>query len=197
MENDIEHIKRRVHRYWFVDGLAELSLGLFCIFLSLMFYLWSVVPEFPLINLTFYLVIFGSGYVARWVLRTLKEHTIYPRTGYVDYKSGWKNKRILAIAFGFTLLLAALIYLSGTVSFTNQWMPAIGGLIFTFIFVMVGFQTSWKKFYLLGIFCMLAGCFVSIRGYGDKLGVVILSSIVGGVLLTSGLLRRRHYLRQV
>ncbi len=89
-----------------------------------------------------------------------------------------------------------LIYFSGTLTSSYSWMPALGGLIFIFIFVMVGFQTGWVKFYLLGIFCVLAGFLISISGWGNKLGVAVLSAILGVVLLASGFLTRKKYFRQ-
>jgi len=196
MENDVKLIKQRVHRYWFVDGLAELSAGAFCLFLSFTFYIWSVVLESQLGNLTFYLVIFIGGIIGRWVLNKIKCHAIYPSTGFVDYRSGWTNKRAFAISFGFTLVLAALIFFSRTLASNYSWMPALGGLILTFIFVMVGYQTGWVKFYLLGIFCLFAGFLISISGWGDKLGVAVLSAILGVVLFASGFLTRKKYFRQ-
>jgi hypothetical protein len=197
MNENLNKSQQRALQYWFIDGLAELSGGVICLLLAIAFFLWGIVPQSPLTDLIFFLILFGGGYLIRRVVLRLKERTTYPRTGYVAYKRGKQNKVAFYIAIGFTILLLALqvlLVLNGQQSL--MWIPAIGGLIFAFIFSWTGYQTAMPRFYFLAVFCLLVGFGLAISGIGNMFGAALLSALTGLILIAFGGLDRWNYTHQ-
>lgn len=197
MSSDWKKSQQRAFQYWFVDGWTELGLGLFCLLLGGFFWLQGSLPWSPLSNLVFFVAVFAIGFGLRWGLQQIKERTTYPRTGYVEYKSGWGEKSRVAAAAAFALILLALmifLVLRGPQSVV--WTPAIGGLIFAFIFFGIGRQTGQYRFLFLAFFSLLSGVGFSFSGFGDLIGAATLSGLVGLVLLGFGAWTRLKYLRE-
>jgi hypothetical protein len=195
MNDKLNQSEQRAIQYWFVDGLAELSGGVICLLLAGLFILLSLVPWTPLTNLIFFLAAFGSAYAVRLVMLRIKEHSTYPRTGYVAPKSTREDRSGQAVAIIFTILLLVLmIYLIMNGAQSVQWMPAIGGLILSFIFGWAGHQTGLWRLYFLATFCLLAGFGLSIAGFGDLTGSAVLLALTSLMLFAFGSLSRWSYL---
>jgi hypothetical protein len=210
MDKNLKASQQRAVQYWFVDGLAELSGGVLCLLLALYFVAQQALPASPWIFYVLFIVVSTAAFGIRRLMLRIREHTTYPRTGFVAMKSGWEDRKTLAIMIIFALFLLALnlyLVLSGPQSVV--WMPALGGLIFAFVFALAGFQTKLGRFYSLAGFqtklgrfyslaaiCLLLGVALSLSGLGDLWGVAVLSFFTSLVMFVFGTIARRAYLRQ-
>jgi hypothetical protein len=197
MDKNLKDSQRRAVQYMFVDGLAELSGGLICLLLAIYFCVQQILQAsqgyFALIFLMVFVVAFGIRKLMLWY----RQRSTYPRTGFVELKQGRQDHGLLVTAIVFTLLLMGfMLYtiIRGVQSIL--WMPALGGVVFAFIFALAGFRSTLVRFYFLGVFCLLMGVILSLSGLGDLLGTAVLSLLTGLVMFAFGAITRVAYLRQ-
>lgn len=113
LDLNLDEIARRPQRYWDVDGLPELMMGLLWMLWGGAWLLgdtlprgwrssayWSAVPALLAL----------SGVAAVWATKRLKERLTFPRTGYVDWKepSGSSRVSAAAVAMGTAMVFAAV-----------------------------------------------------------------------------------------
>lgn len=197
MEKNLKASQNRALQYFFADGLAELSGGAICLLLAIYFVIQQILPasqgSFALIFLGVFVAAFGIRKLMLWV----RERSTYPRTGFVEPKQGWEDRRFLGIAIGFTLLLMGFnLYTIFRGIRTVVWMPVLCGIIFAFLFALAGSRTKLVRFYFLAGFCLLLGVFLALSGLGDLWGAALLSLGVSLVLIAFGVVTRLTYLRQ-
>ncbi len=197
MNVDLRNAQQRARQYWFIDGLAELAAGLMGIVLAALFWFsnaillsrWGVPGLFV-----------GAALLAiafRIAIQKVKERSTYRSTGYVAPLSGLENKRVIGIAAVFVLLLlVAQFVLNRQGNFALLWSPAIGGLIFAFIFGLAAYETGLPRLYYLAVFCGVIGIILGLTRSGFILGMSLLCGLVGIWLLISGALVRRDYLEK-
>ncbi len=104
MNDDLKKPELRAIQYWLVDGVGELFVGFIFLLAVIVYYLQELSPGSLLsrvLGITSVILVCGGAFGGRWIIQRIKERTTYPRTGYVAYKSGWKNKRDVAIAIGY------------------------------------------------------------------------------------------------
>jgi hypothetical protein len=88
MNTDLGKYQNRAKKYWFIDGLAEIGFGLICIWLALLFSIENLYDQTPFRDLSFFILAFLGALAVRLLIQRLKEHSTYPRTGYLSYKQG-------------------------------------------------------------------------------------------------------------
>ena len=198
MEKNLKASQQRAMQYGFSDGLAELSGGAIALLLAIYFVIQQLVPasqgSFALIFLAVFIAAFGIRKLMLW----FRERTTYRRTGFVEPKKGWEDRRLLGIAIGFTVLLMGfMLYtiLRGIQTFFL--LPVLGGIIYAFVFALAGYRTKLVRFYFLAGFCLLLGVFLSVSGLGDLWGTALLSLCTSLVLFSFGAITRLEYLHQV
>jgi hypothetical protein len=184
-------------QYWFADGLGELTGGIICFLLTIYFGVQQILPasqgSFALIFLFVFIAAFGIRKLMFWY----RERSTYPRTGYIEPKKGWEDRRLLGIAIGFTvLLLGFMLYTIFRGIQTMALMPALGGMIYAFIFALAAYRTKLVRFYFLAGFCLVLGVFLAFSGMGDFWGAALLSLFTGLVLIAFGIVTRITYLHQ-
>ncbi len=198
MKDDLEKSKQRAFRYWYVDGLAEISMGL--IFLVLGGYFWlqtrlassSWISQLLIVFLM--LFILGCGYFSRKAIVAIKDRLTYPRTGYVAYPPFPRKHRLLAavLAAGIAAFTVLVIrQLPGS----TLWVPAITSLIFAIVMLVIGLRLGLARFYLQGFFSLVLGGGLSLAGIGDIYGLSIFYTGSGAALLLAGVLVLMAYLR--
>ena len=199
MKDDLEKTKRRTLRYWYVDGLSEIFLGLLCLLLGGYFWLQLQLPSnswlSQLLIVFLMLLVMGSGLLLRKAVGAIKNRLTYPRTGYVAYLQPRRKQNWLAglLALGIGALTVILIdRLPGT----TIWMPGVTGIIFSIVVLVIGLRLGLVRFYLQGVFFLLLGCGLSLAGVGDINGLRFFYIGSGVVLLLSGLWVLLAYLRQ-
>ncbi|MEE9188973.1 MAG: hypothetical protein V3U36_06360 [Anaerolineales bacterium] len=199
MNDDLNQVAQRTHQYWFIDGLAELSVGGTLIILGLYFYLQSILPSGSLILLTlqvgFVVLLFGVIFLSRYLVNKFKSGLTFPRTGYVSYKRASKKQRIISVSIA--IIIASLIialFLSTPLSL--NWIPAITGLIVGIVWLISAVRVGLVRFYLQSILSLLLGVGLSLARLETYQGLAIYFAAMGIVLLISGGVTLAKYLRQ-
>ncbi len=197
MDKNMQDSERRAVQYMFVDGLAELGGGLICLLLAIFFGVQQILQASQGSFALIFLIVFVAAFGIRKLMLWYRQRSTYPRTGFVELKQGRQDHGLLVTAIVFTLLLMGfMLYTIIRGVQTMVWMPALGGLVFAFIFALAGYRTKLVRFYFLGVFCLLLGVILSLSGLGDLLGSAVLSLLTGLVMFVFGVITRAAYLRQ-
>ena len=197
MEKNLKSSQTRARQYWFADGLGEISGAAICLLLAVYFCIQQLLPSsqgsFPLIFLAVFLAAFGIRRLMLWY----RQRSTYPRTGFIESKTGLEDRRLLGISIGFTVLLLGFMLFTILRGIqTGTWFPAISGIIFAFVFGLAGYRTKLTRFFFLGAFCLVLGGILALSGLGDLWGAAVLSLITSLVLFAYGTVTRSFYLRQ-
>lgn len=197
MDNKLKSSGQRAIQYWFIDGLAELSGGASCLLLAIYFTVQQILPASQGIFALLFLMVFVGAFGIRKLMLWYRERSTYPRTGFVEPQKGLQDRRMLGVLIVLTLLLLGFnLYtiLRGVETIT--WMPALGGIMFGFLFALAGYRTKLVRFYFLGAFCLFLGFTLVLSGLGDLWGAAVLSLITSLVLFAFGSITRAAYLHQ-
>ena len=97
MQTNFSDVEQRVKRYWFSDGIAELSGGVMFLLLGIYFALQQFLGQDStvggLLQASLVLMMIGGAYISRRMVNSLKTRITYPRTGYVEYQTDPKAAR--------------------------------------------------------------------------------------------------------
>ena len=202
MKNNIDKVIQRTHRYWYEDGLNEIAAG--CMFVACGLFLLMMRflrPGSPLacivaVGLTG-LVAFG-GLAASRVVKAVKNHVTYPRTGYVSYRRPESNRRrrIIVASLGVGLgVLGIVLSIAGAPTWLMS-MAMVQGLIIGAALLYMGHRLGLARFYALAFLSALTGVVVALNGFDETLGSAAYFGEMGFVLTASGLFTLRAYLSQ-
>ena len=150
---DLDELARRPARYWNIDGLPELVLGLLWMVWGGAWLVGQAVPHDW--RWTAYWLIVPpalalSGVTAAWATRRLKERLTFPRAGYVAWRQPDGRTRIL-VGAGIVVVASALALLV----LTSRAQPAAGNapavmtVILSLSFVAVGLRQRAPHFLAL------------------------------------------------
>jgi len=199
MNNDLDNVIQRTRKYWFVDGIVEISVGSLFLILALYFYLQSRLPAGSLLliglQVGFVLLLFGGIFLSRYLVNKLKTRLTIPRTGYVSYKRASRKQRLVSI--GVVFLIAgfnAVLFLITPISVA--WIPAISGLIVGSLWLVSAIRVGLLRFYLQSILAYMLGVILSLLSFEIYLGLALFYGILGCVLVLSGGWTLAVYLRQ-
>jgi hypothetical protein len=139
----------------------------------------------------------GGAFGGRWIIQRIKERTTYPRTGYLNYKSVWKNKRDVAIVIGLTALLLvinAFILVTGTK--IDYLGLVISEVLLGVLVIQTGYHSGFHRFYILAFFDILIGAGLVVSGTSAVLALLLFFGLNGLILLIAGGLTLWNYLRE-
>jgi hypothetical protein len=198
MKTQINEFTRRTHRYWMVDGLAEIAIGGLFLLISLVLLASTLLTPgllqalLPALGLPLFII--GGSRIMSRLLDKLKARTTYPRTGFVAYppRSAAHRRIIWSLGAGLTLILLAFVAIMGPSSQT--WMPLLDGLLLGLVLLFV--SQGVPRFYLLSGLAFLVGLLLSLGHAGGDLGHGLFYGIMGLLLIISGSLTFRSYLRR-
>jgi len=196
-----QDVRRRTLRYWYVDGLAEIAVGVVFFLLAMLFVLMGVLAPSPAVSW-----LLGLGQPALILLgwwgggravRHFKERITYPRTGYVEYKRPRPNRCLAMLALTMVISVAvALLAASFAASIPEVWLPVFtAGPVARFGFFL-GIQFGLRRFYPAATAMMLAGFLPPLLGLEGAYASALLLGEVAIVWWLSGALALRSYLRQ-
>lgn len=197
--NDMKQVERRVRRYWYTDGIAELASGGLFLLLGLYFGMLGYLEEGSLVSVilqvSMILVLVGGAYGVRWLVNTLKSRLTYPRTGYVEYRVNEKDAKqrrwiVIAVAMIFAAASIALVdYIRSLDS-----MVLITGVLIGFIFIALrGRSSGLQRFYVLGGLAILLGIGLAYSGLPQVYTLALFYGLLGiAVLISGGLVLRRY-----
>lgn len=197
MQQNLTQVQRRAAQYWFIDGLAELGIGLFFLLLGAMFWFWDSLAATPWGFAVFFLAAFGAAFAARRVIQGIKERSTYPRTGYAAPVRRPKNRWTNAIFIAFIVLILVLnfaITIQGPQAM--RWSAGVTGMIIAFILGWTAYLTGLRRFAFLAVFSLAAGVGLALLGLDSLRGAGALAGSIGLLLLLLGGWVRQSYLRQ-
>ena len=202
MKDKLLDVEQRVKRYWYSDGIAELSLGGMFFLLGVYFGLQGFLGEASQANVImqvglFFLVFVGIVGV-RWVVNTLKAKLTYPRTGYVEYrKDGQDIKQRRNIFMGVALgLVAASIILFDFFRYLDSMILGTGVMVGAIFIAIRGKSTGVTRFYVMGVFSILIGVGLSLDKLSQEYNLALFYGLFGIVVMISGGLVLRRYLSE-
>jgi hypothetical protein len=181
MTDKITEATRRTQAYWFIDGLAETGTGILFVVTSIPYLLWSLVPQGSAwsklaSNGRDILLILGIA-ILFIVVRSIKLHSTYPRTGYMEEKQPGRKQILMTGTFSLAgVLVFAGLMVTGSLLWPAfrmclvrniAYLPTIIGLFFMAFQIILGFRTGLRRFFVMAGIAALAslGLFVAARFY--------------------------------
>ena len=192
MKNTPDTIIHRTQQYWYIDGLAEITVGLLFAVMSVYFLVQARIKTVSinpvLANLGLLAVILLVAWLFRYVLQTVKTRLTYPRTGYVasphmQKSSRWQRYGIIAWLLLVCILLVALISRSQT---TPSWAPLLTGIVAGLTTLFLSYRFRLMRFALLACALVLVGAVVTFFNPGETLAQVLSSAADGVCFIISG-----------
>lgn len=200
MENKLLDVEQRIKRYWYSDGIAELSSGGMFILLGLYFGIQGYFGEGSLVSVilqvSLVFLMMGGIFGVRWLVNTLKIRLTYPRTGYVEYRSSEKDttqRRYVVAAVAMIIAVASMVLVKYIRILDS--MVLITGIIVSVVFIALrGKSSGLTRFYFLGGFSFLLGVGLSFDGLPDEYNLALFYGLLGVAILISGGVVLRRYL---
>jgi hypothetical protein len=188
---DLKQIERNVFRDYLQDGLADMMLGAYFLFIGLG--LASTVT--PLI--VFPIVFFAP------LLLGLKKRFTYPRTGYVELRQGdpglvlWFTLGSLVLGL---IALVAVLIAAGVIAQPAQWyrwMPIFFGICLSGILLGLGLSVRLMRYYVVAGVALAGGPTFALLPLTGKLeNIGLFFSALGAMLLAWGVFAFVRFLRK-
>jgi hypothetical protein len=198
MSEPYKEIEQRTRQYWYVDGLAEIFIGLLLAVMGLVMLAPELLPAGSWLRLiavaAMVAIIIVGGRLGGRLVKSVKARVTYPRTGYVNYRRLSRPRRLrnflilLPIAALWTAVI--LIFGQGLIA----WIPLIDGLILGAILWVAGM--GLLRFYLLAGLSLLTGGILAYLQISGVSGQALFNFIMGLCLAISGTITLIHYLSQ-
>lgn len=198
---NIDKVIRNTRRYWFVDGIVEISGGALITFIALSYFLTSlisnVVLKSILLGLGQPLVIILGAFVIRKIVAWLKDNITYPRTGYLYFNNPPENRRVQRIIkVIFVSVIVSLVVAFFMKLLPMQLMPVISMVIFSIFTIYLGYQNAVTRFYFVALVLIALGVIISVVNLDDVMRFVIIYAALGLTWMISGAIALINYLRK-
>lgn len=202
MVTKLSDVEERVKRYWYTDGIGELTGGGMFVLLGIYFALQEVLGQDStlggILQASFVLLMIGGVFVSRRLINTLKTRLTYPRTGYVEYQvdeRGMRWRRILAVVLAFVISALTIVFVRLFQFFDS--VVAVTGLIVALILVVLRAKSAGlARFYVLGAISLVLGLALSLSGLPNGYSLGLFYALMGGCFFISGGLTLRRYLQE-
>ncbi len=198
---NIDEVIRQTRRYWYVDGLVEISGGALIVFIAVSYYFSSqisnvVIRSFALGLGQPVIIILGS-IIIRKIITWLKETITYPRTGYLLFRNPRSNMKIQRIIKIIIVSAVVCIFVSVfTQLLPIQLMPLVLSIFFGLLTIYLGYQNRVFRFYIVSVVIFGLGVFITINNWSEVLSFVIIFSSIGLSWVVSGVVTLIKYLHQ-
>ena len=200
--NDIKQVEKRVKRYWYTDGIAELASGGMFLLLGLYFGVLGYFEEGSLVSVilqaSMVLVMIGGAFEVRWLVNTLKSRLTYPRTGYVEYRVNEKDAKIRRyVVAGVAMIIAiASIVLVDTIHGLDSMVLITGVLVGIIFIALRGKSSGLQRFYVLGGLAIMLGFGLAYTQLPQAYTLSLFYGLLGVAILISGGLVLQRYLAE-
>jgi hypothetical protein len=184
-------------RYWNVDGLSEIAIGLQVLLVPLYLYGVTQTSRGSLGRVLAVLVLVvglpAAMFLSGRVVVAIRRRFTYPRTGFVEYRRDGRPP-----AFGLGLALALLVLFLVVKSTTANWVAWLfvfqgvvpGALTFYF-----GHLVRLARLQVVGALCAVFGVAVALAGAGLVQGMTTFWLGFGALYLLSGGVTFWRYVR--
>jgi hypothetical protein len=198
MSNTYKEIEQKTRQYWYVDGTAEIFIGLLLAVTGALVLAMEQLPPGSWQRLSLVagmmVIVLGGAWLGSKLVRAVKARVTYPRTGYVSYRKPSRQRRLrnflIMIPIAALWTAVVLIFGQGLIA----WVPLLDGLVFGAILWVLGI--GLLRFYLLAGLSLLVGGILAYIQIGGISGQVLFDFIMGLSLAVSGTITLIHYLSQ-
>ena len=202
MNDKFQIVEKRVKRYWYSDGIVELSLGgmffLLGVYFGIQGYLGEGSQASVIMQVGLFVIIFAGIVGVQRVVNALKARLTYPRTGYVEYrKDGQDIKQRRNIFMGVALaLVAASIILFDFFRNFDSMILGTGVMVGAVFIALRGKSTGVTRFYVVGVFSILLGVTLSLDNLPQEYNLALFYGLLGIAIMVSGGIVLLRYLRE-
>ena len=209
LETSLKLAEKRAHQHWYQDGLAETAVGLYFLLLALLFYAEYFTQGANISAIGLPIVTLAGVFAMAPMIRRIKAHLTYPRTGYVTYKEPSMRVRWLALVVGLAvgfaigLLIAKQPWAEGAVESSRSyeaavliWLPLAQAAVLAVGLGYAAYRFEVARYYALAGISLVAGLVIMAVRLGDVLGTAVYFTVMFLALITSGLTTLRNYLQQ-
>ena len=167
---ELRDLAARPRRYWHVDGIPELVMGLVWLLWGGALLLGEALPRgtaYQVYWLAVPAVLVLSGVAANWGVRQLKSRLTYPRTGYVEYLTPRPLVRILTalVAIGTAAAAAALVVTVRTTGAVRS-PAAVMGVLISLAFLVLSAREKAPHLLVLAAVALALGIAFGTIGLG-------------------------------
>jgi len=200
--DDMKQVEKRVRRYWYTDGIAEIASGGMFLLLGLYFGVLGYFKEGSLssviLQVSMILVFVGGAFGVRWLVNTLKSRLTYPRTGFVEYRvnDGDNKKRRWVFVASAMVITIVSIFLVDYIPWLDSIVFITGMLVGVIFIALRGQSSGLWRFYLLGGLAIVMGIALAYSGLPQLYTLTLFYSLLGIAILISGGLVLRSYLAE-
>ena len=200
--DDMKQIEQHVKRYWYADGIAELTSGGMFLLLGIYFGVLGYFQEGSLVSVilqvSMVFVFIGGAFGVRWLVNTLKSRLTYPRTDFVEYRVNEKDVRVrryivMAVAAIFAI---ASILLIDTIRDLDSMVLFTGVIVGVIFIALRGKSSGLKRFYLLGSLSIVLGITLAYSKLPQVYTLSLFYGLLGIFILISGGLVMHQYLNE-
>lgn len=196
MNQNIDDMMRRTHRYYYEDGLVETAVGILFFVIGIALLGWHTIQINPILGVGMVILsaflIFGGTLFVQKVIPRFKERIVHPRTGKVVYRQEQPKQTGRWILYAVLAILVITLFLPDRF---NQ-MALMEGALLGAIFIYLGYRVSLTRFYWLGGAAILVGVAAVLLFSNDISGSAFTFGSTGLILLVSGLIVLSRYLRR-
>jgi len=201
-KDDMQQVEQRVKRYWYTDGIAEISSGGMFLLLGLYFGIQGYFGETSLVSIilqvSMVLLMVGGIFGVRWLVNTLKARLTYPRTGFVEYRVNEKSartRRYIVVGVAFVIAIASILLVDLIRNLDS--MALVSGLLVGVIFIALrGRSSGLRRFYVLGGLAIVLGFILAFSGLSQAYNLGLFYGLLGVATMISGGLVMRRYLQE-
>jgi hypothetical protein len=196
---NLDDLARRPARYWNVDGLPELMMGLLWIAWGGAWLIGQRIPHDSWLNVYWLVVspaLAASGFAVMWATRRLKERLTFPRAGYVEWKEPSRGARLRAAAVAITaaVALAVMVLTRDTRQMEHMATPVLS-VILSLSFVVASLKQRAPHYLALaGVAVALGLSLGAMNGGWESMNWMFLA--LGAACALVGGLRLALFLRQ-
>ncbi len=188
---NIEDVMRNTRRYWFIDGLSEITGGVLIIMIALSYQLIYLLEDSAsramLLLIGQPTLILLSAYFSRKFIIKLKERFTYPRTGFVKFHAAKPNKRVQRILVVILIAGGVSIFISFMASMIpDRYLPVISSLFIGAYSWILGYLNGVRRFYIIAILIVIFGGLISWINFGGGLPYIYLLTGIGVIWVLSG-----------
>lgn len=196
---NLGEIERRPSKYWNVDGLPELMMGLLWVVWGSSWLFGQSLQRGTLWNMYWMFtpaLLALSGVASVWATKKLKARITFPRAGYVEWKEPTRGQRLAtaAVAMIVAALLAALI-IKARVHGVEQVAPLAFGVLLSLGLVVASLsQRAPHMLALAGVALALGLAFAALNMGWESTNWILIG--LGIATAISGAIRLNIFLKR-
>jgi hypothetical protein len=202
MKQPVDDVILRTKRYWYVDGLNEILVGVVFLLLGLM-YLINVLTSPGVLSA----LVVGAGqpliillgiWLGGKMVRSLKERYTYPRTGYVAYSRPANRKRRWWVGFlaGVVAALVTFGLIKLAPAGNRNWLVFMTAALAAIFIFYIGAQVGVRRFYLLAMIALALGAGLALMSLTEGYQFTVLLIGNGLAWILSGAITLVNYLNK-